>query len=904
MTNAQTPPSAPSSPPATTTPPPKPAARTGKVRSEGSFTDKAGNRHVWQINSAHTLLWDGNPYLPVGSAFASRSLQSESDATWQEDVRALTALKAKGVQDILIWPMQSLPDLKPAALQRLIDYLDANQFRYGLSFGPGLTTPLRGLVAHPTRYRFDERSSLTATWRVTNTDAGRYFLIDAASDFRLFRTGNASLTDNIASVPIEAPQTVVRPIAYLLPHTTLPVTGDGTLPDLWTAFDGYRDRVLGLLTQIKFGPGFRFFLDPITRHLGFSGETDYLVPESNAFRLEWESYLTRNYGSLDDLKQAWMLMDDLKTAADFARLVPLWANRRGLPYFYDPQTQKTYRIQDQTTTQSKWWDDFLRCRNESAFYSMNAMADLLKTQIANVPIVYTWTQTHPLFTNSDRNGGFDGLSIAVNAEEPSRLARVLGPAWSQAEQADRSIWFLATELIETPSAAASRPQAQVTTAGLPPDGRTPSPSQASASGSDFARCLTDLHQIGAKGVFLRASGEGNSDETLPNAGTLDHLRELAAPIAAASAQNYVPNVMFYPQATPGPAHTGMVPGAKDVFWLSSFYKGQGIDWWPAYSGYTVQHGADQASEETVLVSLQGERKTRLLVPDVNKVSARAPDGTPVPFKPVGKSALDITLSSTPTIFRADGQQLIPQQAAEDALLQLQNLYDEGVVAKVPSIESARAALGKSMEYLRQRDFNNAFVFARSELDVLTQDVKPYIWIEGEAPAPTVAHNFNEVAPNPEASGGGFLRLSTSNPPGRLPYAARYTFDVPRTGRYNIWVAGTPPGPTVSPITWYVNTEPEQSPVNPRPQGPLWLSDRFGWYLLGTVSLEQGTRYLTFKVNGPNNAGDYVFSIDAILITQRGFAPNATVRPLPVEGVLQRPSLGRPSSKEKRSERLF
>src|SRR5579884_2585139 len=142
--------------PALPPPPIKPA-------SAGMFTDSAGGKHSWQINAAHALLWDSTPYLPVGGRFAARSLQSDTDAAWQADVQELTALKAKGVRDLIVWPSRSLPGISAAALQRLVSYLDANDFRYGLSFGLGLTAPLTGTIVRPSVYRYaDTKDSLTA----------------------------------------------------------------------------------------------------------------------------------------------------------------------------------------------------------------------------------------------------------------------------------------------------------------------------------------------------------------------------------------------------------------------------------------------------------------------------------------------------------------------------------------------------------------------------------------------------------------------------------------------------------------------------------------------------------------------------------------------------------------------
>ena len=57
-------------------------------------------------------------------------------------------------------------------------YLDANDFRYGLSFGKGMSRPLVGMVIRPTVYRYFEVNGLTATWQVSNTDSGLFALVE------------------------------------------------------------------------------------------------------------------------------------------------------------------------------------------------------------------------------------------------------------------------------------------------------------------------------------------------------------------------------------------------------------------------------------------------------------------------------------------------------------------------------------------------------------------------------------------------------------------------------------------------------------------------------------------------------------------------------------------------------
>src|SRR5438128_12491627 len=52
-----------------------------KAASLGTFTDRSGTAHKWQITTSHALIWDGAPFLPVGGAFTPRSFAADTEAS-------------------------------------------------------------------------------------------------------------------------------------------------------------------------------------------------------------------------------------------------------------------------------------------------------------------------------------------------------------------------------------------------------------------------------------------------------------------------------------------------------------------------------------------------------------------------------------------------------------------------------------------------------------------------------------------------------------------------------------------------------------------------------------------------------------------------------------------------------
>ncbi len=876
-----------------------------KIAAEGQFTDKANNKHNWQINGAHALIWDGKPYLPVGGAFTPHSFTDSSEAAWQSDVRALDILQSRGVQDVLLWPDKPLCDLPAPTMQRVLNYLDAKGFRYGVAWGPGMTQITGGYVVKPSVYRKDARPNtnadpvLTTDWITSNSDKGVVFMYDGASDSKIFREPfEISTREGFVSVPVEAPLSIAHPYVMLLPHKTLPASEQGALPDVWSGYDNYRDRVLHFASQIKWGPGLRFFLDPLARHVGLGGENSFLVPDSPAYRLEWESFLARKYANPEEARNKWALMDRFTSFAQLARLVPLWAYGRGCPYFYDPQTHRVHRMLEgsQSALNSLWWNDFIAHRDSGIAYYLNTLADVMKRQVANVPVVYTWTPSTTFLTNTSKDGGMDGLATATRPGEPSRIARNFGPAYSQSEQATRTSWFLTSEIAASPQPPAV---AQVQTASLTNAPPAAPASSTYANKTAFARDLDDMRRIGSKGFFVsslqsaaqvaEAASSTSRADWLQSPDSLTWLGEYANTLRNENGGNQRPRVLYYPQYAPGPAHTGFVPGAPSVYWLPGAYAGEELDWWPSFQGYSIKRTGDEPAS-VVLTSLMGTQKAHFTVQNTALVRAYNAEGTPQPVKATLKNEVEILLGPAPTLIQFDSDVTpVPREAAFEMTVQLDTMFEIAKLQKVFGAENSRLAVEQTKDYLEKKNYGQSYFYGRSQLDKLAFDAAPYIWLEGESDDLPL---FTELATHPEASMGGYRRLSTPNPP--LPqygYKARYAFNTTHDGIYQIWLAGTVPGLTVSPIKWHVNNEADRDIADPMPRGPLYLNDYFGWTLLGTAKLAKGEQKLVIDVTDPAQAThEYTFAIDALMITDKPFVPNATIRPRPVDEVARQDAI--------------
>ena len=837
--------------------------------SGGVYTDSAGGKHVWNINSASALIWDGKPYMPVGANFYPISLKSDQPTDFDRDLAALADLKSRGVKDIIIVPEGTLAKVPATRLKRLISYLDSNDFTYGISFGIGIPNPLTGTAVKPASYKGYVDASLTASWRVQDSDSGIIALVDqGVGHNEVAKVVDTKIVDGTLTFPVETPVSGGKVIPYLYPRKSIPSGTRGSIPDLWTGYDSYRDTILSLLAEVKPGKGLRFFLDPLGAQLSLSDETDYLVPDSPAFLLEWESYLRTTYPNLDELYQKWSLEEtNNRTVHDLARLIPLWSNQVATGYLYDPVKKKTVRLTD--INQCHWWNDFLNCRNHSIEYYINGMADVLKKHVANVPVVYNWTMLHPIFINPIDHGGMDGIGIVASQRGEHLVNRTAVQALSCVLQSRRKMWFLETATIA---------EKDLTAPGQSPQ----SASNPYIGANDFAAEIAELRKVGLKAFFpgsVTADNSGTHAAWNSQPASIDWLKSAAS--ADDKAAELKPIVLKYPIANPGPATAGQI-GTTGAYWVPSYDPGTYEDMWPAFVGYKTRLSSVE-HQDMVLVSLEGKRKepANFMVVNPRVITARSVTGAPVPVKVTGKNSFQIAFNDNlPVILSTEDQDIASVDAARDAIIQLEAMYQMAGIKKASDLDAGRISVTESRQEFEKKNYVLANTSARSGLDRFVAELTPYIWIEGEMFTQNQS-TFDDAPGFASASNGSYLRLSNYNNPPK-EYGVHYNLNVGTAGRYNVWIAATPPGPETSPFQWAILDEQRRDPVDPKPRS-YYANEKFGWILLGTVTFKQKEQNtLAIYVTGRAPAtGKYSFGVDAILLTPSANVPTNKFMPLPI-----------------------
>jgi hypothetical protein len=844
-----------------------PAALAQKPATGGVFTDKDGKTHVWSVTPSRALVWDGQPYVPVGGSFASHYLgEGQSDANWEKDAAGLATLKSKGVLDILLDPTVSAPNVPAAAWQRLIDHLDANGFRYGILFGAGITTPLTGTVVKPSRYRQDDiRDGQALAFRDADADQLRYYFVDA-------QDGTQVVSESPTPVRLRNGEVTIPPsdrfgngtVALFFPHKRLKPAAQGGLADIWAGYDSYRDRVIAVLSKVKFGPGLRFFLDPLGHALNPVGEdTDNIVPDSAAFRLEWEAWLTQHHFTLDDLMNSWGVTErNIKSYSQAARMFPLAANNRGIAFMLDPDTGKRYETRGGG---ANFWQNLRDCRDASLSFYMNATANLLKREIADVPIIYTRTSNYRIFTNQERGGGFDGLGMPAYGRGSSLVTGGAESVISQADASSRPLWCLVTESADTAGPGKE-------TLGIPSK-------QALFYDFDW------LRNVGAKGFFVRGfqvlpEQEYPNYQILKAPDQLDWIKEYADRLnRGISVADVRPNTLLYPEAAAGYVRSGPI-GASTVLWMPSLAEGKPLLWGNSYAGYTIKL---PEGEQTVLWSLRGPRLTRLIVGDPRPVKIATPEGIPMETGKLDlkRKAVEIVVPATPIIVRGNENEVFPAEAAEDALGLLKGLVDQAETAKLPDAFSFHLKADRAVNMYKLKDPRMAYAMAADAINGIVPSLQPYTWQEAER---ADSHTFSEIVQNPAASGEAYLNLNATAKPGVAGYGAEFKFNVPADDSYNVWVACMPPGALTSPFAWLVDTDQAHLSSEASVVGSTYLGNQFVWMNLGRAYLKKGAHTYTLRVTEPAANGAYTFALDSVLITRSAFSPNGTTRPSLLDSV--------------------
>lgn len=842
-----------------------------KVVSQGVYKDGAGAAHDWRISEGHVLEWEGTPYLPVGGAFTPQFwADGQTDASWEQDKKALETLKKSGVQDVYLYAGQrGLTRIPTAAVQRVLDYLDANGFRYGIEIADFPGNPLVGYVVKPSVYRDPGPPSSGPVQFKEIAGLANAFYVVASPQGEIDEIGAARVVDKTTAVA-DVNQAPVGDVLLLYPQRLfLDGSPESHLPDLWQGYDEYRDRLLAYFTKLKLGPGFRFFLDPLTDKIGVNGEVENLVPTSDGFRLDFQAWLGKKYKhGLDDINRAWAVKDhSLEDFAVAARCLPLWYQSKGVLALFDPVAKTTMAVEKNARQRSRFWDDLAAFRTDSVRGYMNAVADALKKGVANVPVVYKWTGQSQLFAQSERTRGFDGLGMEAYGHGRALSVDSGAYTFAQAEDAPKTTWLIVSGTGET---------------ARPADQKTPGYASRASLFNDWDY----LKEIGARGFFTQALQRLPEDQwanvnLVSQPEQLGWLASYAASLQSAPLVGSAPRPLWYPAGATA-LDIGIRALPDGIWWLPTFRPGAALNLGSDLSAYALP-GSEGRLPTYVVWSPRGTMTEARFVwgKDAQPIVGD-PNGTPVKIArkddvwtvPVGKTPILIgRVKSMPL-------PLDVVEAAEKEVARLLKMADAQKIQTQEYKDQVFHALNVISN--KPADAQARYSVLSRVITVLTSILQPYTWIEAEAATP---YTFDSLAPNPEASGGAYLALDTDRrPPPALPdrdggYRAEYKFAVNAPGRYTLWMSGSPLGtPDVSPFTYKIDGGAANEVRGADTEGAAYAG-KFVWSKLGELDLLRGSHTLSLVVTARRPADNhYTLAIDAFCLSRVPFHPDGPRQP--------------------------
>lgn len=643
----------------------------------GTFEDRDGGKHAWKIDQAHTLVWDGSPYLPFGVVFKPRSLSSaQSDENLAADKADIESFVLAGVQDILLRPGKSVPTIPVKAWQQIIDLLEANGIRYGIELDDSPYSPLTGYVIDPALNRVSGiKSSGQVSKDMADTKLAYYALCALATSAVMDHGkvpsdgGRISLQANVESgadhVLLIYPQKVIVPGSLV-----------GVMPDLWSDADKHRDRLASFLTKIRFGKGLRFFADPFGMQLGLRGETEYLIPTSTGFRVEYAAWLSRKYRTINDLKVAWSVLSyEIGSFDEAVRLIPMWREGRGLPAVFDDRTGRQRDIDVVTTS---IWHDFREFRAESVRRYMDGIADALKRTAADVPVVFTAGDLQPFF-QAQGSVGFDGLAVPADGQQGSRNQR--GVVYSLAEHSSRRVWIVS---------------------------RIGGTGEIVQQKDQLFGYINGLRDLGAKAFFV---DESAISQKASGADVLLWLAEYGkTAVADKQFAGFRPSALYYPVGIP---NTSMKRLSGGTWWLPTLLRGHRMVLGSRHSGYVLF----MPSGEIDLYVWSPGGPTTIRVPADQTAVVVRPSGERIEVKPK-KDRVELPITEEPSLIKGvQPETFLSVEAVEEAVGKLLE-----VIAKAEARGLDVSGYKTTVKHVQELIKNNSLFISMDMAQVSTDEL--------------------------------------------------------------------------------------------------------------------------------------------------------------------------------------
>jgi hypothetical protein len=775
----------------------------------------------WSVNAAHTLIWDGKPYTPVGLI-----VRANDDA--------IRKARTAGVRDLIL--QASLQDDWTSALAAA-EGAGAN---YILSIDePTPQAPAWLCLPEAIRViNVSHRSNL----QVSMPGAVRAYYVVVGPSSSIMARGWAVLSDETARIEVNL--TVSADDYQVL---LFPLVRHSDLVDYWEGLDARRDEILRRLKEAKPGAGLRGILNPAGHPQSGAAPAPLsdpdaagwtvdqpLVPDSILFRLELEQYLREKYQTIPNLAAAWRIDSlPLKSFAHAAGLIPLFSESFGVDAFLDPVNDTTISAR---RIGSKYWDDVQVVIESAAVRRLSRLAAVVRG-IANVPVLYDWAGWSPLHERRDIAG--DGIGIASVGGGTDVLTGKTGYALSSALAWGSRSWLVATRIRFAENGA-------------------PFPTEA-----QLRSVVSSLVDLGVKAWFVEAAGGGEAQWVAAMNGEAQQDGTLA---------DRSPRAIFYPINARYPAETMQLPGG--AWWLPTPAAGDRLDVGANYEAYRLAAPYDR---HIAIWTTGSPRKTKLLLPNPQTVTLHSVSGMTVDSRVV-KDGIEVTVRNEPLLIFGAETTPVPEDAVQE-LVEAEAAITAEAVRKGADITEERFVFADALRKAKTSPGSALTQMAEAYRRMLLK-VAPYVWREGErADRPGVGVRIQSAG----CSQGEALRLRSLLPFDSMSGSARppaagmsATYKLAVSGsrdEHTIWLAARIPEASRP----FVRVEVKGGQRMPLSAPPVSeYGDGFGWYQVGTMLLPKGEYEFTISMEA--GAPRLDMAIDVLLATPQPFRPSGPRMP--------------------------
>jgi hypothetical protein len=774
-------------------------------RRDGTYKPADGSATPWTINDHQTLIWAGQPYLPIGIRI---------DGT----VAAVEAAKAAGISDVIV-------DLPASGVgwDEVFASLNKAKMRFLIRVD-SLAPMAKGFAVEPQGYRITGLTKAqTVSVEIPGATSALVVLANKA-DGQIVTSERVPIVKGMLLYDAK-PGAEVDHVLLIYPEMT-----SLEQPDFWEDLDSERDTLLGSLKRHAPGVGLRGIVNPMGRSLALPGRQPTFVPTSPYFRMEFRNYLEEKYKSVETLMKTWSIssselavLDDQKkmiaTFDQFARLIPLWTQSRGVGAMLDPTTNKLYTCDNK---RSKAWEDISSVINEAGDRRFSRLVPDVRG-VADVPVIQDWLGWAAPY--EARRPSVDGIGMRASGTTQSVLADSGSRATSSILRWTTRGWLVTTDL-EIGSAS---------------DGPAQLPS-----------VMDLLDSLGAKGIFVHADTPALVKAVAAEASkrSTDTSQSTSSPLP-----------VFFPENAYNPAVPQRLPGGH--WWLPCPADGDRLDLGSMFYAYRLK-----LDNGTVALWARKPGRYRIRMTNPKTAKFQTLDGSS-PEPKFAKGGVEISLTEVPLLITGTDELPVPEAAFVETVARITTM----IAVSQRSHQEIGEEQMSSHDLISAFDRNpgGSFDQLRKVYWRLVSRVAPYCWIEGERAADT---NFSEVLTIPGCSGGEVLALRTLIPPTTAGFYAEYQVPVKTRADQDLWIAAKVPLERRGDISVAAGGQ-----VMHLTGDPVSLyGSGFGWYKLGTTRFAGNLSKVRIQVDSPGNAE---IAIDAILVTPDPFQPGGVVPPDPM-----------------------